>query len=53
MKYQVLFVTNPAAVTADSPGASAVGLGLADKVDGLLSLHAADPSSAESFCVTA
>lgn len=44
--YQVPFVTNLATVLEDSPGASAVGLGLANEVYVLLCLHTADPSSA-------
>lgn len=53
MNYQVLFVTNLATVSEDSLGASAVGLGLANKVYVLLSLRTADPNSAESFSVIA
>ena len=53
MNYQVLFVTNLATVSEDSLWASAVDLGLADKVYVLLSLCTANPSSAESFCVIA
>lgn len=44
MNYLVLFVTNISTVSEDSLGAPEVGLGAANKVNVLLSLHSTAPA---------